>query len=191
MVGAGCKQRAGLKAAPPTTAPAATRPAMPATTQASTQPAASFMRINGRLIEFPPARLKLEQDDRTVTALLFSDDPPQAIKDNYTGNSFYLEMPLAISDPADIHLANWRHQARSQERRDTPFGIYLNGRQIQLQPYNVNATFTPSEDHHRTIVRLSGQFLLWNNADATGLPQTVFLSAELPVKLEAEPPAHP
>ncbi len=162
---------------------------MSATTQAATQPTASFMRINGRLLEFPPVRLKLEKDDQTLTVLLFSDDPPQAIKDNYTGNSFYLQMPLAIANPEDLDLTTWRHQARSQERLDTPFGIYLNGRKIQLQPYNVSATFTPT-DHQLTLVHLTGQFLLWNNADVTGLPQTVFLSAELPVRVEAEPQLH-
>lgn len=142
------------------------------------------MRINGRRIEFPPARLKLEKDDQTVTALLFSDDPPQAIKDNYTGNSFYLQMPLPIAHASDLDLATWRHQSRSQDREDTPFGIYLSGRKMQLQPYNVTATFTPG-DHDLTVVHLTGRFLLWNNADVTGLPQTVFVSAELPEHIES------
>jgi hypothetical protein len=92
---------------------------------------------------------------------------------------------LDVSDPKDLHLATWRHQARSQEREDTPFGIYLNGRKVQLQPYNVNATFAPGDDHS-TVVHLWGNFLLWNNAEATGLPQSVTLNADLPVQVESE-----
>lgn len=146
------------------------------------------MKINGRLVPFPRARLKIEDDGKHLNVLLFSDDPPQAINDDYTGNSFYLQMGLDVADPRDLHLGTWRHQARSQEREDTPFGIYLNGRKAQLQPYNVNASFSPG-DHETSVVHLWGNFLLWNNAEATGLPQSVSLNADLPVQVEAQPTA--
>jgi hypothetical protein len=186
----GCDRSAKSPSAPTAAAPAATAPAghtaIPATTQASTRPTESFMKINGRLMAFPRARLKVEDDGPHLNVLLFSDDPPQAIKDDYNGNSFYLQMVLDVADLKDLHLATWRHQARSQEREDTPFGIYLSGRKAQLQPYNVNASFSPGE-HNTSIVHVWGNFLMWNNAEATELPQSVSLNADLPVQVEAEP----
>lgn len=148
------------------------------------------MKINGRLTEFPRARLRVEDDGQQLNALLFSDDPPQAIKDDYTGNSFYLRMSLGVPDISNLHVARWEHKARSAQREDSPFGIYLSGRKVQLQPYDVQASFAPG-DQNTTIVHLWGQFLLWNNMDSSGLPQTVTLNAELPVMVESEAPATP
>ena len=184
----GCEQRTTTPAAPsPATAPATAASAIaPATTQSTSRPVASFMKINGRLTMFPPARLKIEDDGQRLTAMLFSDDPKEALKDDYTGTSFYLQMSLDVPDVKDLPLATWTHKARSAEREDTPFGIYLNGRKIQLQPDNVTATFTAPDELDITMVHLTGQFLLWNNKDATGLPQTAVLSADLPVKVETD-----
>ncbi len=185
----------GCDRSPDTSAPT-TAPALPPdtvldpATAPTTKPTASFMKINNRLAMFPPAKLKLTDDGSRLIALFYSDDPPDAINDDYAGNSFYLQMVLDVSDPKDLCLATWRHQARSQKFEDTPCGIYLNGRKVQLQPYNVTASFSPG-DNQSTVVQLWGNFLLWNSADATGLPQSVALDAELPVQVESEAIAQP
>ena len=170
----------------PATAPVAApeTPIEPATAPA-TKPIASFMHINNRLVMFPLAKMKLTDDGARVIALLYSDDPPEAIKDSYTGNSFYLQMVLDIDSPQQLSTAIWSHKSRSQEREDSPFGIYLGGRKIQLQPYRVQANFEQN-DAATATVRVEGQFLLWNDADSTGLPQSVLVSAEIPVTIETE-----
>ena len=141
------------------------------------------MKINGRLVMFPAAKLKLEDDGSRVIALLYSDDPPQAIKDDYDGNSFYLQMVLDIADVKDLPTAVWVQRAKTSEYQDSPYGIYLNGRKVQIQPYDARATFTVTEP---TTVHLSGQFLLWNSADSTGLPQMVLIAGDIPVTVKLD-----
>src|SRR4051794_2348301 len=70
------------QAATPAPANAAAAPAVapvvataPATTTASTQPLATHIQINDRMVVFPPARLRIESDGQHLVALLFTDDP--------------------------------------------------------------------------------------------------------------------
>jgi hypothetical protein len=146
------------------------------------------MQINNRLVVFPAAKVKLSQDRAQLVALLYSDDPADAIKDNYAGNSFYLRMVLDVADEKELNTASWRYKARSSEREDSAFGIYLNGHRVQLQPYEVRATFAgagSAAGKKLITITLAGQFLLWNDADSTGLAQTVHVHAELPVVVDA------
>jgi hypothetical protein len=159
-------------------------------TAPTTAPAASAMQINNRIVVFPAAKVKLTQDRSQLVALLYSDDPADAIKDTYKGNSFYLRMMLDVGDEKELSKASWWHKARSSEREDSAFGIYLNGHRVQLQPYEVRANF--ADDHSgptgqkMVTIKLQGQFLLWNDADSTGLPQTVVVSAEIPATVEGD-----
>src|SRR5437016_1126518 len=108
----GCEKRSQSMRAPvapaPATAPskAATEPA----TQAATRPV-SIINIDGHSLIFPAARLRFEEDGDRVVALLFSDDPPAALKDNYEGNSFYLQIPLEIDDAKKLAGATWTFKA--------------------------------------------------------------------------------
>jgi hypothetical protein len=169
----------------PTSSPVApaTMPSPTAATMPATRPTASFMKINGLTLMFPPARLKLEADGAHLTALLFSDDPPEAIKDDYQGNSYYLPMPLEIDDVKDLASASWSRRAQSSDRDDSPYGISLNGRKVHLQPYDARAQFVAGET---TSVHLSGQFLMFDDRDRHALPQIVSVWAELPVEVHAE-----
>jgi len=144
------------------------------------------MHINNRLVMFPPAKLKLTEEGSRLIALLYTDDPPEAVKDDYTGNSYYLQMALDVSDVKDLAKATWSHKSRTSEREDSPFGIYLTGHKVQLQPHDrVRATFSDVEQGAATVT-LNGEFLLWNDADSTGLPQAVVVSAEIPVTVESD-----
>ena len=107
----------------------------PATAPAASL-SASFMHINNRLVMFPPAKLKLTEEGSRLMALLYTDDPPEAIKDDYTGNSYYLQMALDVSDVKDLAKATWSHKSRTSEREDSPFGIYFSGHKVQLQPHD-------------------------------------------------------
>jgi hypothetical protein len=129
-----------------------TNPSSPAT-----QPAYSFLMIDGKLEQFPPALLRLQAKGGQVTALLCTDDPPEALNDSYQGNSFYLPMVLDIADPADIGTAQWKCSA-GNDHIDSPEGIFLHGAKLQLQPFkDVEVDFAGSEP--KVTVSVNGQFL--------------------------------
>jgi hypothetical protein len=151
----GCERRAPTSrvasTAPATTTAAATEPA-------DTQPAVALINIDGHSSVFPVARLRIERDGDHLVASVFSDDPREALRDNYTGNSFYLKMDLDISDPALLDQTQWHYQAPSSgEREDSPYGIFLAGRKTQLQPYDVRARFR-REGSGAITVLVAGQF---------------------------------
>ena len=150
----------------------------PATTPASTQPGAATMLIDGGIVQFPPAKLVLKTRGG-VHALLFSDDPPNAIRDDYAGNSFYFDMPLEIDGPDQLATTKWIFKAPTSERSDTVSGIYLDGRKKHLQPFDVVVEFD-HEPGRPVRVYLSGQFLLFGAEDMPTSPgQLLVVSAEL------------
>ena len=176
--------------APVTTAPATIPAISPsgdaATEPAATQPTSSLMNINGHLTTFPPARMRLESDGQHVVALLYSDDPREAIKSNYTGNSFYLRMVLDIEVPEKLADANWSYTAPSAGDReaDSPYGIFLGGRKIALQPYKVAARF--KSEGEATTALLRGHFQVLDDTPGRGPAQVLEVAAELPVKIDAD-----
>ena len=150
----------------------------PATEPASTQPRVVTMLIDGRKVQFPPARLVLKTKGG-VHALVFSDDPPDAIRDDYGGNSFYFDMPLDIDAPDQLATTKWIFKAPTSERSDTVSGIYLDGRKKHLQPFDVVAEFD-QEPGRPVKVFLSGQFLWFGADDDPASPgQLIIVSAEL------------
>ena len=177
--------------APITTAPAngattsATAPATQASaTEPASQPATSLMNINGHVTVFPPARLRLESDGQNVVALLYSNDPREALRSNYTGNSFYLRMVLDITDPARLADATWNYTAPSGTDReaDSPYGVFLGGRKIALQPFKVSAKFKVEGD--ATTAMVMGNFQVLDDTPGRGPAQVLPVSAELPVQVD-------
>ena len=164
-------------------APAPVLASAPTTTTASSQPASTLIQINDHMTVFPPARLRIESDGQHLVALLFTDDPKDALKDSYTGNSFYLRMELDVDKVEDLGGARWHYQAPSSgDREDSPYGIYLGGKKIQLQPYEVLGAFTVDGD--ATTVHLSGQFQVVDDSAGKGPPQLVPVSAKMPVRVQ-------
>jgi len=173
--------------APLRLAPAATEPATApaATSPATTTAAVSIININGHTAVFPAARMRVTQEEGATVALLFSDDPREALRDNYTGNSFYLRMELDTLDPNDLTQAQWHYQAKSSaEREDSPYGIFLGGRKTQLQPFDVRARF--SKDGGMPTVHLAGQFQVIDASadEKSRLPQVIPVAASLPVRID-------
>ena len=184
----GGSQTSGASATAPITPPAPTSAATTASAveAVSTQPVSSLMNINGHLTSFPPARLRLESDGQNVVALLYSDDPREALKSNYTGNSFYLRMVLDITDPDKLADATWNYTAPSSSDResDSPYGVFLGGRKIALQPFKVSARFKVERD--QTTAMLIGNFQVLDDTPGRGPAQLLPVSAELPVKIDAD-----
>jgi hypothetical protein len=138
------------------------------------------MIIDQQRVDFPPAKMRVSASDGKVLGLLFSDDPKDALNDQYTGHSFYFEMPLEVPEPKDFMAAGWRYTADSNDRQDTPYGIFLDGHQRQLQPLDTQIRFEPSAlGPNVTTVWISGRFLELNIQDPTKPPREVSVSAQL------------
>lgn len=175
----------------PTTAPsfttASTQPewAMdaPATEPASTQPATSQLTIDGRVWNFPTARLRVSKSGDHVVARLYTNDPKSAINDDYKGNGYYLVMSLDdIREPQQIYTAQWQHKARSREFVDSPSGIFLEGMKYQIQPFDVTAKFLG--DMLLVRIDLSGEFLQFDSTDSSAPPKSVFVKGSLLAPVE-------
>ena len=110
-----------------------------------------------------------------------SDDPKSAIDEDYHGNSFYLEMPLDVSDPKDLSSYVYRYEAPTSERTDSPNGIFLDGNRLQLQPSQMQVRF--EGDETSMGVMLSGTFLQFETRDDTIAPKQVHVAAKLEVEV--------
>ncbi len=184
----GCDKK---QAAPTASAPKATsqpttvavkplpKPTSTPTPVASTQPAPSYLVIDNQRVEFPPAKLNLQVRDDKVHALLLSDDPPAAISENYTGNSYYIEMTIDdVDDVSNVAGASVQYQAaQSTERDDSPDGIFLEGGKKQLQPQSVKVEFEGAGE--KMAVRITGTFVMFDTQDENVPPTQVPVSARL------------
>ncbi len=152
---------------------------MPATTQAA--PAVSTFMISlpdqpERAFVFPPAKLVLREIDGQVRASLFSIDPPEAVREGYTGNSFFLEMKFESS------LANLSGQtllllASHNEKPDDDTGIFIAGRRQMLQPLEAAVQLEQIDD--RWVASIAGKFQLFEKTDPDQSTLTVGLRTRL------------
>ena len=165
--------------ADPSTMPATSPSTGPATTQAAVT---TFLSLDDTIVEFPPARVRLDNGDEGLVALLFTDDPPDALEEGYLGNSFYLQMPLDVADVKDLSSAQWLHHAKSSEREDSPFGIFMGGRRWQLQPDDVRADF--AGEGASLEVSLRGTFLLFDSQDTRAPGRRVLVSGTFPAPVQ-------
>jgi hypothetical protein len=140
------------------------------------------MLIDKQRIEFPPARLAMRTRDGEALVLLHSDDPPDAIDDDYMGNSYYIEMTLDVPESVELSAARWAFKAPTSERIDTDNGIYLDGRKRHLQPFDVTVEFDGQASPVK--VWLSGQFLEFDASEGRTVPgRIVAVTAELDAEL--------
>ena len=151
----------------------------PSTTQATTQAAAeSLINIDGNLVLFPAARLRIDEADDKVVARLFSDDPKgAALDENYEGNSFYLQVELDPDDAKDLNGVVLTYRATTSERDDSPYGIFLEGRRWVLQPDVVKVSFEGTGSP--LDVQVSGTFLMFDTNDETAKPKRAQVAAKL------------
>jgi hypothetical protein len=160
------------------TAPAATSPA---TTQAATE---SLINIDGNLVLFPAAKLRIDESDGKVVARLFSDDPKgAALDENYDGNSFYLQIELDPEDAKDLNGVVLTYRAPTSERDDSPYGIFLEGRRWVLQPDDVKVAFEGSASP--LDVQVTGTFLMFDTTDETAKPKRAQIAAKLNASVQA------
>ena len=180
LLAAGCK-REPVQPTGPTTHPA---PATVPTTSSATMPAHNVsILIGDKLYDFPAGRLVVKYTDSGPSAVLHSIDPPEAIQDNYRGNSFYFDFEdLETPDPKSIDGAVFSFKADTTVRRDSVVGIFLNGRQIQLQPQELHVELR--EKGAQALVLLNGTFLPFDNDVANQQSEPVKVQADLQVQLK-------
>jgi hypothetical protein len=147
----------------------------PATTQAAVE---SLINIDGNLVLFPAARLRIDEADGKTVARLFSDDPKgAALDENYNGNSFYLQIELDEDDAKDLNGVVLTYKAPDSERDETPYGIFLEGRRWVLQPADVRVAFEGAASP--LDVRMNGVFLMFDSNDQTAKPKRAQVVAKL------------
>lgn len=147
----------------------------PATLPA-TQPARepSSMMIDQARVEFPPVLLRLSREDNQFILLLCSDDPKEAFKDDYRGNSFYIELPVTTEEALALSGKTWVIKTRSSERTESLNGIFLDGNRKQLQPDQV--TFRIDGDDPEMTLTMGGTFLEFDTRDEKIPPRLVPVS---------------
>jgi len=130
---------------------------------AETQPANAYLTIDGKVTEFPAARLRLTKTEEGVNAVLYSNDPPNSTSASYTGNGFYFDLALRASDPENIDGAEYVYKADDSEPSESLNGILLHGTKYHLQPQDVMIRF--DADGRKVMAQVTGRFLV---VQATG-----------------------
>lgn len=136
------------------------------------------MTIDQDQKDFPPAKLVMESRDGKSVVLLMSDDPPQAINDDYVGNSYYLELEFDEIVP-DLAGRQWECHNSAASATDEPTGIYLEGHRKHLQPRDVKVTFERGSSGE--IAWLSGTFLMIDTTDVAVPPRLVPVTAKVTI----------
>jgi hypothetical protein len=145
-----------------------------------------LLNVDGEVREFPPAKLVVETRNNRTVAFLLSDDPPQAIDNDYKGNSYYLELTFAEELPT-LRDHAWTFQAPSVQRMDSPNGIFLEGNRFHLQPFAVKIAFEHTDEGDSAIV--GGTFYLYELSRPAGAdqpepqPRAVNVTGRMSVKI--------
>ncbi|MBC7782900.1 MAG: hypothetical protein H7144_03595 [Burkholderiales bacterium] len=175
---AACERSPAPPAAPipkPTAAIAASLPA----TQPVARPNAIFVvsqsGVADQPVQFPPAKLVISFSEDSARATLFSDDPPEAVKDGYTGHSFYFDITLDAASIADLPGKSFVIRKSQSERIDDNTGLYLQGGKQILQP--LDAVIRIDGEPENFVVAVAGSFQVFENSVVDQLPQTVTVRA--------------
>lgn len=183
---AGCKRKpADAPPAEPTTRVSvvpvtATEPA-----SQPIEPVGVTFKINGQDFSFPAAKLVTKPTDDGVRVTLFSDDPPEAVRDGYQGNSFYFRFQLGEDALADIAGQQFAYRNSSSEQDETSSGLFIAGGRQTLRP--MTATVTIERVEQQIVVQVSGTFRLFDDQAVDNTPVSVRVSGYMePAVIDAK-----
>lgn len=142
---------------------------------ADNTPPSCVMIVNQEPITFPQAMLRFSKSGDHLTALLYSDDPKEALRSDYRGNGFYFQLALDVPDET-FSRATWEHESETEQRVDTPYGIFLDGHRRQLQPLNVRIRILPALSGGYKV-QMAGTFLSVDPRDELATARVVPVSA--------------
>lgn len=178
---------------PPTTLPipqAATQPSANATSQ----PAVSFLFLKevpdprksqaeidpalsandpkdiGVSIQFPRARLRLTgKGESHLVALLYSDDPKEAITKDWKGDRYYFRMPLQAADLRALESFPYRSVVEFNSDDDTSNGVFLKGDRYHFVPIDLSVRFEMQGS--QVVAYLGGLFKQYDTTDIQAEPK--------------------
>ncbi len=177
----------------PVTPPPAPTPAKPTPVALATEPAAAIPAtqpssepalfvIDNQGFAFPPAKLVLEKADGKMRAMLFSIDPPTAVKERDAGNSFYFNLELDAASLEDLpgQRIEYRNSSSAENDRDddATTGIFIAGGKQVLQPLQAAIDFRATESG-TTVVLVGGTFRMRDDRTQDATPVEVTVRARL------------
>jgi len=175
--------------------PPATRAAIPASqpVTAATSPVIrpptripSTFVIDGQPYGFPPAKLVLKKTDNGIRATLFSDDPPEALKEDYVGNSFYFDVTFDADSIDELAGQQYDYRNSVGDRTNSTTGIFMTGSKQVLQPVTAAIGFEKSDG--RWVALVGGDFQLFDESSQNDGPVMVKVQARLsPTLVDAKP----
>lgn len=181
MLVLGCEERSDtpqVDSAPPRQAGAA-----PPTTTPARPPV--VLVVDEQPLEFPPARLLVEARNGRTVVLIMSDDPRDAINDDYTGNGYHLEL-VFDEELASLRDCVWQSQPTSAAPTTySPHGIFLEGNRRQLVPFEVKVHFEHREGEPG-VAWISGTFHVIEEPPPGGRrppPRLVPVAGRIPVTI--------
>lgn len=135
----------------------------------------------GILYEFPRARLHINREDKTV--VLYTDDPKTAIDPGYSGNSYYLAIPLEGDESLKLDGYHWQFRASGSEHQDSTDGIFRNGQRYHYQPSDVTIWFRG--EGPTVQVAVIGDFLKFDTQQSNHVGVLVHVNGVVPAKLDS------
>jgi len=139
----------------------------------------------GTATQFPPARLRVSgKADEQVTALLFSDDPKEAIDKDWAGDRYYFSMTLQqpVGEDKNLDGLDWFFIASPSEKEETGNGIFLHGDQFHLEPVQARVHFDGQAPH--LLVRIVGEFLQYDTTNPNAPPKRCQVTGVLAPRVE-------
>jgi hypothetical protein len=130
--------------------------------------------------QFPPARLHISgRPDEPATALLFSDDPKEAINKDWAGDRYYFSMGIQQPLGPDKQLdgIEWRFIASRSEKEESGNGIFLHGDQYHLEPVQALVHFEGMAPH--MLVKIAGEFLQYDTTNPNAPPKRCVVTGVL------------
>jgi hypothetical protein len=129
----------------------------------------------GEATRFAGARLRLlGKGEGPLVAVLFSNDPKEAITQKWQGNRYYFRMPLRVSDASKLDQSPYRLRVSRDDADETTEGVYLAGDRYHLEPIDLSVEFTPIGSQV-WAVSLGGLFKLYDNEDVAAAPRWFFV----------------
>ena len=131
-------------------------------------------------VRFPGARLHLTaKEGEPVRAMLFSDDPKEAISRDWAGDRYYFDVKLNTDSLEQVDGARWvkTSSAAAEDRDESGNGVFLKGDRVQLDPANVIVIVDGKLP--QVQVTVSGEFLQYDANSPASPPQRVVVQGVL------------
>jgi len=139
---------------------------------------------DGTAFQFPRARLAFTgKGGHQLTAILFSDDPKEAIRNTYEGDRFIFRMPLQITERSQIDGKIYRFAVPLDGADDTSDGIWRHKDQEHLEPIDLAVQFYV--EGPRVKMAVGG---LFKQSDPNG-GEPLWYAVKAVISAPLEPPA--